>query len=156
MNIIEAITNTSEATSRIIMAVALTTVVWLFVITFLLKYVRNALVTANKVIDDQRHLVEFYRTRGLASKDSMGKRVALIYAAETAITPMHWGITETKRDSEFVRPGNPDSHMFFRFETVENINSSDALTLALPMDGETFLNAIELTQDQGKAKVGRD
>lgn len=153
MNIIESILNTSEQMSLMIVVIAATSAFWLLSIAFAISYVKKELGRAQRVIEGLQGEIQHYRTGGMATSESMGKRVAVVYAAATAITPMHWGIAETKRDGNFLRPAKTDTRLFFRFETFENITEFDALDLALPMDGEVVMDSIELTSNKQQSKT---
>jgi len=70
-------------------------------------------------------------------------KIAILYAAHTAITPMHRILQPTKQERSLLRPvdGQP---LFIRMEIVESDDPSDALAKATPMYSEIVLNSVEL------------
>lgn len=68
---------------------------------------------------------------------------AIIYSAQTPITPMHRILQPTEKVGGRIRPIEGEE-LWVRMELV-NADATHALDRANPMPGETVLNAVELS-----------
>ena len=69
-------------------------------------------------------------------------RSAIIYSAQTPITPMHRILQPTERIGDRIAP-REGKKLWVRMEIV-NADRLHALDQARPMRGETVLNSVEL------------
>jgi hypothetical protein len=67
---------------------------------------------------------------------------AIIYSAQTPITPMHRILQPTERFGDMITP-REDTELWVRMQLV-NADALHALDRAHPMPGETVLNSVEL------------